>query len=67
MLLRLSERCRALRAAAGLTQQAAAEKAGLAVTYVQVIERGTTNPSLAILWALAKAYGVTLSEMLKGV
>lgn len=67
MLRRLSHRCKMLRAQAGLTQQAAAEKAGLAVTYVQVIERGTTNPSLAILWALAKAYGVTLSAMLEGV
>ena len=58
---------RVLRADAELTQQAAAERAGIAITYLQIVERGTTNPTVAILAALAKAYGVTLSEMFKGV
>jgi transcriptional regulator with XRE-family HTH domain len=67
LLKRLGERCRELRAKAGLTQQTAAERAGIAATHLQVVERGTTNPTVAILAALARAYGVTLAQMFKGV
>jgi len=66
LMVRFGKRCKALRAAADLTQQEAAARAGIAITYLQIVERGTTNPSLAILSALAKTYGVSLEEMFKG-
>lgn len=67
ILERLAARCRELREAQGLTQQAAAEKARTSITYLQVVESGRGNPSLAILAALARAYGMTLAELFAGV
>lgn len=64
---RLAKRCRALREERGLTQQRAAEMAGTSITYLQVVESGRGNPSLAILAALARAYGITLAELFDGV
>ena len=32
--------------------------------YVWVMERGTSNPSLAILISVAKAFGMTVAELL---
>jgi transcriptional regulator with XRE-family HTH domain len=46
---------RRLRKAAGLTQEALAYRAGLAMRYVSGIERGEENPSLAALVKLAAA------------
>jgi len=66
-IARLARRCKELRAEAGLTQQAAAERAGIAITHLQVVERGATNPTVAILAAMARAYGVTLETMFRGV
>lgn len=66
-IARLARRCKELRVEAGLTQQAAAERAGIAIGHLQVVERGATNPTVAILTVLAKAYGVTLETMFRGV
>lgn len=38
-----------------LTQRQLAEKAGLAINYVGLIERGEKNSSLTVIQALAKA------------
>lgn len=59
----LGKRCRELRKRAGLTQQDAASRAGIVMTHLQVVERGAGNPTIAVLAALARAYGVTLPEM----
>ena len=49
---------RRLRKAAGLSQEALAERAGFAMRYVSGIERGEENPSLRILVMLAGALDV---------
>lgn len=63
----LGARFKQLRADAGLTQQDAATRAGIVMTHLQVVERGTGNPTIAVIAALARAYGVTLQELFKGV
>ena len=50
-----------------LTQEDLAEKAGLHSTYVSGIERGVRNPSLVIISRLAKALGVTVSQLTRGI
>jgi transcriptional regulator with XRE-family HTH domain len=53
-----------LRAAAGLTQQELAVKAGLSVSVVSQIEQGTNaDPRLSTLAALARALGVNLDQL----
>lgn len=52
----LGERLRALRKARGLTQQAAAERAGLARSTVSEAERGE-NPTLQTVIRLLRVYG----------
>lgn len=49
----------------GLTQEQLAEKAELEVRFVQRVERGTTNPSTAVLVALADALGVTPGSLFR--
>jgi len=55
------------REATGLTQERAGEKADLDPTYISGIERGVRNPSLLSICRLAKALGVSASELLEGV
>jgi transcriptional regulator with XRE-family HTH domain len=49
---------RALRLASGVSQEAFADKCGFARSYVSRIERGSANPSLDAIEALALALGV---------
>ena len=49
----------------GLTQEKLAEDAELDLRYVQRVERGGTNPSAAVLVALADALGVTPGSLFK--
>ena len=55
------------REALGLSQLKAAERADLDPTYISGIERGVRNPSLLSIVRLAKALGVTMSELCEGV
>jgi transcriptional regulator with XRE-family HTH domain len=55
------------REAKGLTQELLAEKADLDRTYVSDIERGLRNPGIKNVARLAKALGLTTSELCKGV
>lgn len=52
-------RIRAARKAAKLTQERAAEKAGIAPNFLGYIERGEKRPSLEVVFALAKALDVS--------
>ena len=64
----LRGRLRELRKKAGLTQEAFAERAQFSYKYYQGIERGQwTNLRLRTLQKLAKGYGVTLSELFRGI
>lgn len=50
-----------------LTQEKLAEIAGLDPTYVSGIERGLRNPGIRNVAKLAKALGITTSQLCKGV
>jgi len=55
------------REAKELTQENLAERAGLDPTYISGIERGLRNPGIKNVARLAKALGLTTSELCKGV
>lgn len=57
------KRVRELRLARNLSQEGLAFKARMHRTYVGGIERGERNPSLKNIAAIAKALGVTLSQL----
>jgi transcriptional regulator with XRE-family HTH domain len=60
------EHLRELRALAGLSQEALAEKAGLHRNYIGHIERGEKTASLDVLVRLAAAFGVSLPLLVEG-
>ena len=55
------------REASELTQEALAEKANLDQTYISGIECGTRNPSLLSIAKIAKALGVSPSQLTNGL
>jgi DNA-binding transcriptional MerR regulator/quercetin dioxygenase-like cupin family protein len=54
---------RAMRESRGLSLRDAAAAAGLSVSFVSAVERGTTGSSVASLQRLTSAYGATLREL----
>jgi transcriptional regulator with XRE-family HTH domain len=65
VLMPLKDRLKELRKAAGLTQQALAEKARLSISAVVHIEKGRIpDPRASTVKALAGALGVTIDELL---
>jgi transcriptional regulator with XRE-family HTH domain len=63
----LGKTVRRLRRAAGLTQQGLANAAGLSLSIVVQIERGTNaDPRLSTLRGLAKALGCDVADLLGG-
>ena len=60
-------RVKKMREAAGLTQEALAEKAELDRTYLSDIERGMRNPGIRNVLRLVEAMGIPLSEFFKGL
>jgi transcriptional regulator with XRE-family HTH domain len=50
-----------------ITQQRLGELAGFSDIYIGLIERGQKRPTLEALAAIAKALGVTVSDITKGV
>jgi transcriptional regulator with XRE-family HTH domain len=60
----LGKRLRRLRDALGLTQRAAAARIGVGPRVLRRLERGSANPSLAVLVSTARAFGVPLSQLL---
>jgi transcriptional regulator with XRE-family HTH domain len=59
------EHLRELRAAAGLSQESLAEKAGLHRNYIGHLERGEKTASLDVLVRLAAAFGLSVPELLE--
>lgn len=61
----LAQRVVKLRVAAGLSQQALAQKAGLSISIVSQIEQGKrSDPRASTILALAKALGVECNDLI---
>ncbi len=56
-------RVKELRAATGLSQEAFADRAGFARSYMSRLERGKANPSIDAVAVLAVALGVTVPDL----
>lgn len=60
----IARRLKALREVAGMSQQTLAVSAGLSVSLVSQIERGSrVDPRMSTITALATALGVSLDEL----
>ena len=64
--MNLSEKILYCRKKAGLSQEALAEKLGVSRQAISKWETGAADPSTANLLALAKLYGVSAEELLRG-
>jgi transcriptional regulator with XRE-family HTH domain len=62
---RVGARIRQMRLTGRLTQEQLAERAGLSYKFVGEVERGTGNPTVDSLAALARAFGVDLTEFFR--
>lgn len=67
ILGRFGQRVRDLRRARGLSQEAFAARCGLDRTYLGGIERGERNVALRNITIIAKALGLSLSELMSGL
>ncbi|MBY0228770.1 MAG: helix-turn-helix domain-containing protein [Gemmataceae bacterium] len=67
ILEQFGARVREKRAALSLSQEAFAAKCGLDRTYISGIERGKRNVSLKNIAVIAKALGITISDLAKGL
>jgi transcriptional regulator with XRE-family HTH domain len=63
----LGQNVRSARETKQLTQEKLAELASLDPTYISGIERGLRNPGIKNVAKIAKALGITTSELCKGV
>lgn len=60
---KFGNRVRLLRNERGLTQEQLAERAGISVDFLSLIERGKNSPSFENLDELADALNVTVAEL----
>jgi transcriptional regulator with XRE-family HTH domain len=67
MLMALGKRIREFRAKQGFSQEAFADHCGLHRTAMSLIERGKRVPSLRTLVTISSGFGITLSELLRGI
>ncbi len=64
---KFGKRVKTLRIAAGHSQEKLAELSDLDRTYIPGIESGKRNVSLVVMEKIAKAFGISLSELLNGL
>jgi len=62
---KFGEKLKEIRTQKGLSQEKLAFKSGLHRTYISDIERGARNVSLVNIEKIAKALGISNSELLK--
>lgn len=62
-----AEILRARREAAGLTQEALAERADTSVRFISFLETGRRQPSLSAIAALSHGLGITMAELVAEV
>ncbi len=60
---RLGRAIRHHREAAGLSQEEFAARVGIHRTYASMVERGTANPSLGVIEAVAGALGTSVASL----
>lgn len=60
---RFGHAVRTARAAAGLTQEELADRAGLDRSYIGGVERGDRNPTLIVIEKIAGGLGINLAEL----
>ncbi|WP_313453314.1 helix-turn-helix transcriptional regulator [Brevundimonas sp.] len=65
IVIRFGKNVRALRDAAGLSQEELAFQAGMKRSYLSDLERGTRNPTVRALGRLAIALNVPPSKLLE--
>ncbi len=61
---KVAERLRRLRRAAGLSLEELAVRAGVSRAMLSQIETLKTNPTIAVLWKVARGLGVSFSDLL---
>jgi transcriptional regulator with XRE-family HTH domain len=66
-LKKLGARVRALRVERGLSQEALAFEADLAVNSIATIERGEANPSVAVLLAISRVLKVKVRDLVDDI
>lgn len=66
-LRRLGDAIAKRRIPAGISQEDLADRSGLSVRFLRRVERGTGNPSLLTLMALAAALGTPLEAIIREV
>lgn len=64
---KFGKRVREVRINLGLSQEELGFKSGLHRTYISDIERGVKNPTIVTIDTLAKALGMSISELLEGI
>lgn len=62
----VAERIRRLRSAAGLSLQDLAQRSGVSRAMLSQIETLKTNPTIAVLWKIARGLDVSFSDLLGG-
>lgn len=62
----LGKRIRELRTTQGDSQESLAELADIHENHLRRIEGGTANPSFLVLVRIARALGVSVSDLLRG-
>jgi transcriptional regulator with XRE-family HTH domain len=53
-----------IRTEKGMSQYTLAEKSGVSRQYIRLLEAGESDPTVGMLQRLAKAMGVTLTDLL---
>ncbi len=66
LLTRFAGNVRRLRAKKKLSQKALADKVGISVSYVSMLERGQRSPPLETIEKMARALGVPPAALLGG-
>jgi len=66
LLGRFADNVRRLRARKKLSQKALADKVGISVSYVSMLERGQRSPPLETIEKMAKALAVPPASLLGG-
>jgi transcriptional regulator with XRE-family HTH domain len=66
LLTRFASNVRRLREKKKLSQKALADKVGISVSYVSMLERGQRSPPLETIEKMAKALGVPAASLLAG-